>query len=207
MKTSHLFSTLLITPAAVLLLGAGSGCVTPMEAREEQATQQREDMMILQDKLNKVTGKMEGLELEVQRLDRELETLRRSQSNVTQGQVQALERSLSDLDHRLGALDSARAKDRQEIIDSLSGKIAKLMSSATANTGAGTRKGSGKTTPPKTGGKTTEGQTGYEHTVKQGESLSAIATVYGVTSKAIMDANNMTNAHKLHVGQKLFIPQ
>lgn len=45
------------------------------------------------------------------------------------------------------------------------------------------------------------------HTVLQGESLSVIAKQYGVTVKAIAEANNITNPDKIRVNQKLVIPE
>lgn len=48
---------------------------------------------------------------------------------------------------------------------------------------------------------------GYEHIVRQGETLSTIAKAYNVTTKAIMEANRIQNANLLSVGQKLFIPE
>ena len=48
---------------------------------------------------------------------------------------------------------------------------------------------------------------GYEHVVKSGETLSQIATQYGVTVQVIVDANELADPNALRVGQKLFIPQ
>jgi LysM repeat protein len=44
------------------------------------------------------------------------------------------------------------------------------------------------------------------HTVKAGETLSQIAQVYGVTVEAIMQANRLTNANRIIVGQNLTMP-
>ncbi len=44
------------------------------------------------------------------------------------------------------------------------------------------------------------------YTVKQGDTLSGIATKFGTNSKAIVQANSLANAHKLKLGQKLTIP-
>lgn len=44
------------------------------------------------------------------------------------------------------------------------------------------------------------------HTVKAGETLSAIAQRYGVSQQAIIDANNVGNASLIYVGQRLVIP-
>ncbi len=49
--------------------------------------------------------------------------------------------------------------------------------------------------------------TGYEHEVRSGETLAAIASQYGVTVNAIIRENNLTNPDVISVGQKLFIPR
>ena len=46
-----------------------------------------------------------------------------------------------------------------------------------------------------------------EYTIKQGDSLSKIATKYGSTVKDITKLNNITNVNLIRVGQKLKIPQ
>lgn len=44
------------------------------------------------------------------------------------------------------------------------------------------------------------------YTVKQGDTLSEIASKFGTNSKAILHANSLASVHKLKLGQKLFIP-
>jgi LysM repeat protein len=44
------------------------------------------------------------------------------------------------------------------------------------------------------------------HTVQPGETLSSIATSYGITWQAIANANNLSNPNQIYVGQKLEIP-
>ena len=44
------------------------------------------------------------------------------------------------------------------------------------------------------------------HVVQAGETLISIATKYGVTTQAIMNANNIRNPNLIHPGQKLQIP-
>lgn len=45
------------------------------------------------------------------------------------------------------------------------------------------------------------------HVVKEGENLSLIAKKYGVTVKAISEANNITNPNFIRINQKLIIPE
>jgi len=47
--------------------------------------------------------------------------------------------------------------------------------------------------------------TGY-HIVTRGETLSQIARYYGVTVRALMAANGLTNPNYIYVGQRLYIP-
>lgn len=47
----------------------------------------------------------------------------------------------------------------------------------------------------------------YEHTVESGQTISEIAQAYGVSQKEVMDVNNIKNASRIQVGQKLYIPK
>ena len=46
----------------------------------------------------------------------------------------------------------------------------------------------------------------YAHTIEAGESLYVIARRYGVTTDAILHANNISSPDKIFVGQKIYIP-
>jgi len=48
--------------------------------------------------------------------------------------------------------------------------------------------------------------TGTIHIVQRGDTLSAIALRYGVTTAALMQANNLASANLIYVGQQLAIP-
>ena len=47
---------------------------------------------------------------------------------------------------------------------------------------------------------------GATYEVKAGDSLSKIAAAHGVKTKALMEANNISDANKIRIGQKLAIP-
>lgn len=47
----------------------------------------------------------------------------------------------------------------------------------------------------------------YEHVVDSGQTISEIAQAYGVTQEEIMKINNIKNASRIQVGQKLYIPK
>ena len=192
MKNSFLRRILLAAPCAALLAGT-SGCVTLTDDAEQM--QAREDMLIVQDKMQKLDGRIEGLELEVDRLRQEVNASRSAPSPV-----QPLQARLDDLETRIRAVDAARERDKQEIVDKLSSKITQIVGSSKSSGSSAARKQSAKKSS------SSSSQTGYEHEVQAGETLSAIAAAYGVTSKVILDNNDIKDPNRLRVGQKLFIP-
>lgn len=189
-------SRLIIAPCAALLL-ISAGCVTMQDPGE--ATRQQEDMLLLKEDLNRTKGKLETMEMEYQRLVRELDAMQgvavssKDTASTTQTRIDELER-------RLNVLESTRAKDRQVIVDQLSGKMAEMMGDKPAGKSATKT----KSNAPKAGQPTT---TGYEHVVKDGDTLSAIATAYKVKTSIIIEANKLQSPYILRVGQKLFIPR
>jgi len=161
-----------------------SGCQT-IGWRERQEMEEREDMLILQEDIRKLSGRVEGLEFEVDRVQ--------GIRNQLDADMRSVNSRLDDLESRLASLDAMRQKDKQELIDKLSAKITELVGRQSRSSGKrSTRHYS---------------DTGYEHVVKSGESLSEIATAYGVTVQAILDNNDIKNANMIRAGQKLFIPE
>ena len=179
--------------ATLLLFGPATGCST-LEDQSEQAMKEREDMLLLQEDMRKLSGRIEGLELESQRLRADVDQVRAGQSRTEKSDLMALQTRMDDAEAKLRDLQAAREKDKQELIDKLSARIAQLM---------GTSSSAVRKQPLKHSGSST----GYEHVVQAGDSLSAIAAAYGVSSKVIMENNDIKDPNKLRVGQKLFIPE
>lgn len=50
-------------------------------------------------------------------------------------------------------------------------------------------------------------QESRHHIVTWGQTLTSLTRMYGVTVQAIVDANGLTNANLIHVGQRLLIPE
>ncbi len=186
--------------AATLLGSVGSGCVTYYE-QELTALEQRrrEDLRLLQERVRTVEGRIEGMELELQRVAAELESVRRLAASSGDASLKLVQPKLQELEQRLARLDAAREADRQAIVDELSRRVADLLKRATPSTPPRTS----STSAPRRPGVST----GYEHVVQPNETLSAIAAAYGVSVKAIQEANNITDPSKLRPGQKLFIPE
>lgn len=169
----------------VLLL---TGCVTYPDHRTSTAVQEREDILLLREDLRRVSGRIEGLELEMDRLQRELSVVQSDQSRAGQG----ADTRLTAVERRIQEVDRARENDKQEIIDRLTRAIDQMVRSQAAARPARSTARSGY---------------GYEHTVGPGETLSHIAAAYGVTTRVIIEANNLKNPDLLRAGQVLFIPE
>lgn len=178
-----------------------TGCAT--FDNSSAAARAQEDQLILREDLARLQGRLETLEMEYKRLLLEIDQLQ-GHAGGAQEQETAAQRRLNDLERRLEALDAARAQDRQLIIDQLSVKMAEMMSA-----GSGRPKSSAKSaaaSPARTGSAAAN-ELGYEHIVKEGETLAAIAAAYKVKVSVIIAANNLKNPDALRTGQKLFIPK
>ncbi|HEY8240435.1 MAG TPA: LysM peptidoglycan-binding domain-containing protein [Kiritimatiellia bacterium] len=167
------------------------GCASLMGDSAEEELQRREDMALVDEKSRRLEGRIETLELEIERLQQQADAMPRS----TASDIQSLQASVQELNRRVQAVDAAREKDKQEIIDKLSGKIAQIVS-----------KQSSSSSPAKKSTTRAVSGTGYEHVVEAGQTLSAIASAYGVKQADIIQANDLKEPYMLRVGQKLFVP-
>ena len=179
---------ILILGLAVLLSVWGVGCAsmtgpTPEEARREA------DVQMMAQRLNELQEQVQAVQLENQTMVREMEQVRavsRGSGATTQSRVDALEKQVQ-------SLQKARTEDRQAIIDDISRKIQGMLAGSASRSSSSSGGGSSS-------------DTGYEHVVKSGETLSEIAHAYGVSTSAIRQANRM-KSDTVRVGQKLFIPE
>lgn len=164
--------------AAALMTG---GCVTLVD--QASMARQEADWDSMCAEIQKLNERINGLQLEQQRLAQEIDTLRRAprEDLATKNRLDTLERQLQ-------ALGAARESDRREVVAELSRKVAAIVGGSSSGRGGGSS------------------ETGYEHVVKTGETLSAIAAAYKVSVSAVKRANNMSS-DTVRLGQKLFIPQ
>lgn len=181
---------------AVLLLGSLLGCTTYYgDARSRQMTQEREDMLLVREEIRRLDGRVEGLEMQSESLRDEINFTQRDQSRTVEDQLSGLQKRIGDLERRLDSLEANRQKDKQDIIDTLTGTISTIV-----------KKTGGSSTPrPRTRKPSSEYV--YEHEVGPGQTLSEIAKEYGVTVQSIIDENHIENPNQLRVGQVLYIPE
>ncbi len=191
MKFIRNYSLLLAGGLVVVL---SSGCMTYQDQRTRQQVREREDMLLVQEDMRRLSGRIETVELEMAQVYSDIDRLRQESARLGRTQAESTEQRLAALERRIQEVDRARETDRREIIDQLSGSIAQLLRDQQA------RQRPAASRPAASG-------YGYEHVVGSGETLSHIASAYGVTTRAIIDANNLQNPDRLQVGQRLFIPE
>ncbi len=172
------------------ILGVGlwlsGGCVTMVD--QNTMAQQQLDMERMREDVQKLQEKMRGIEMEQEALTRDIGAARGSSKDdvVVRNRLDTLERQVQ-------SLATAREADRKEIVN----KVATLVGSSGGGSTPGRSKGRGGSG---------SSQTGYEHVVESGQSLSAIAAAYKVSMTSIKQANNLKSS-TIRVGQKLFIPK
>ena len=144
---------------------------------------------ILEEKVSRLQAQFEDLQFrqqktqkDIEKLQADLDELRRSGSSVSPNDLKAL-------DDHISAVDAARQKDKQAIIDQLAKELASI----------GSPRPTAKTAPAP------PGET-KEHLVQKGETLTTIAKSYGVTVAELKKANSLTG-DDIKSGQKLVIPQ
>lgn len=164
-----------------MLLLSGSGCVTMVD--QNTMAQQQADMEKMQDNVQRLQEKINGIELGQQNLQRDMDVMKGAprEDTVVQNRLDTLERQVQ-------SLAAARDADRRQIVN----QVASIVGSG----GSSGKSSSGRNSS----------QSGYEHVVESGQTLSAIAAAYKVPISSIKKANSLKSA-TLRVGQKLFIPK
>jgi LysM repeat protein len=154
----------------------------------------RQDRALIEERLRRQAGDIESLSMRMDDLADALERMQANTAHAGDNRLHAMDELVVSLQSRVTDLEAARVRDREEMINKLTSKIAEIVNKPTVRP------------PPATGSRPSTSQYGYEHTVQSGETLSAIAKAYGVGMSAIIQANNLQDPNNLKVGQTLFIP-
>lgn len=186
MKTS-----LLPALAAAALL---SGCVA-MHDEPAVPVATQNDIAYLRGELNRQQARIASLEAQIDQIGASAAQDRYQRESASTlyasaAQTSALQNQVAELQKQIRALDAARATDRTQLLDDISKKVTTIVKTSTPP-------------PPKS---KPVSNTGIEHVVQPGESLSKIAAAYGVSMKVIAEVNNIANPANIRIGQKLFIP-
>lgn len=169
--------------------------MTTTSPRAERQAQMREDRAIAEERMRRLEGDIESLRMEIADLRAAVDNAQANVATTTGAQISGVQGSVENMQERIAVLESARISDKEELVERLTRTIKELVNASPAATArqGDTRVASGS-------------QYGYEHVVQSGENLSSIARAYGVSMKAIVEANGLKNADVLKVGQTLFIP-
>jgi LysM repeat protein len=154
-----------------------------------------ESLSILDEKVSRLQANVEDVQFRQQQMQKDLDKLKADVQELRRSGGGVSASDLQTLQARIDALDAARQKDKQAIIDQLAKELASL----------NMPRSGGKTVPATTGGSPTA--EGKEHVVTKGETLTTIAKAYGVSVDDLKQANNISNPNELKVGQKLVIPK
>lgn len=195
MEKGLMFAAVAITASMAMLSGCETISGTTMRRQEADAAALRASMERQQMARDVDVARSAAQSAEV-RLDQQEARLARIETGqglmATSSEVTALRRDLDATRSEIAAIRADRATLKKEIVDEISREVAALLAKQAAQA-------------PKTTQRQTAAQTGYEHKVQAGQTLSDIARAYGVTVAKIKQANNL-NSDIIRVGQTLFIP-
>ena len=184
-------------PLCALLLACTAGCETlysggtssrnrapALSEQQQLAARANAERQEQAREVALLRAQSEGTSYSLERLGERLDALERRAA-----EADALRAEIDRLHGEVDALRTGQEESRRQIVDELSAEIRKVVAESSARRPAPVASGSG-----------------YEHVVKAGETLSAIAAAYGCPIKKIMDANGIKDANQIAVGKKLFIP-
>jgi len=166
--------------------GAAMVAVLVMAGTAMAQSDQR--LAIIDEKLDKLRAEVEDLQFRQQKTQQQLDDVQAQINQLRKMDGGPAAADVAGLEAKIRAIDAAREKDKQVILDTLAKELANLGTSR-ATRPAGAAEG------------------GTEHVVARGETLSTIAKTYGVTADAVAKANGITNPNTIQVGQKLVIPK
>jgi LysM repeat protein len=171
---------LLFLPLSALLLSGCETLQTPQQRRQADARQQASTRHT-EERIRRLQGQIETVEMENARLMQEVQQLRND--------LRSFSGSVSQLNGSMKSLETKQAREMNELIKRVEALLKKSVAARASSSGR----------PANTG-------PGREHVVQPGHTLSAIAQAYGTTVKAIKQANNL-KSDSIRVGQTLFIPE
>ena len=166
-----------------------------------------------EERLNKLTAQIQDLveaqgaqNKRIEALAKELQAMQQAQQNQPVANY-ASQEDVKELTAKLKEVDRKRQEDNDHVLAVLK-SLGKNLGASTSKKPTVTPKVSDEPTPKVPAGP----ETGFEHEVKSGQTLSAILQAYRdekktkATMKQVLDANPGLKPEKMLVGQKIFIP-
>lgn len=210
MKTFLCFSLFALILSLVL-----SGCVTlDSSSKEDEATARSalsEELLKVKQDMSALKGQLEEMQYKIDRISQsqsqqsaELNTSLKDLRKETQGSI---EKRVSSIETKLELLDKKETQDIKQANDKMSiivEEISKENKELRRQIDSLKRAPAQKIQPTAQSSISSQGEF---YVVSAGDTLVKIAQMHGVSLKSIMEANNITDANSIHVGQKLTIPQ
>ena len=181
--------------------------MTPPERSdlEEERVRQQNEVMRQKLERDQLTTDVERLREHVAALDAAREELARqvdlARLDARRGDIE-LQQRIAALDASVKRMEAAQNQMRASIVDEISRRVAEMLKTQADATAVGPA----PTPASASAAHQAKPKAQYQHVVKRGESLSKIAESYGVTPKALLDANGIRDANRVLVGQRLLIP-
>jgi len=169
------------------------------------------DLRVIQEENRRIFGRMDDLERQIAELNQRQNQMasqapRDASQEVRQLQsrIEGLERGMAQWETQQRVLLERNQDNLVKEVNAILTERLRAMTPRDPPRNATTNNRPAATAPaPSTESLPT---TGFNHVVKEGETISALAVAYTSKSDWIMRANNITDASKVRVGQKLFIP-
>lgn len=179
----------------VLTLGLTGVAQTQDQQLRFELANLRQDMMLLSQRVGEMA-------MNIEQLQRDNESLR-SKSAQTYVTVEQLDRAVAEINR---TLQDGLASQRRDVLAQVSTQMANL--GRQTNAALDSLAKSQATRPVvQTNFSDNFPKEGINYTVQAGDTLSSIALKNGSRVNDIMNANRISDATKIRVGQTLFIPQ
>ena len=204
MKMRALFAGLILSASAGHLFAQGgvysNEIISAFEYMKEKTTRLEATVQEQGNTIEVLRNRINSLETELKRTRDEINQA--GGKYVTPSQLQELANQLTE---KIREVDAQRAADHKVVVKTIEDLGTKLSS---ANRPSSTPSSS---TPASAASPRTLYASGYEYTVKSGDTISAIKAAYGrqgikTSIQAIIEANEGLNPKSLQVGQTIFIP-
>ncbi len=179
-----MYTIIRILPLGLAAFVFCSGCQTvSSQKRHDEAVRLRGEVKTMQQDMRRLEARLEAFEADRDMLYQRMDGIQQQVEENTR----VSETRLGQVEQAQDDLRSSMAKDKQQVVETLTSEMADLIN---------------RSRPP-----APASAHGYEHVVQQGETLSEIASAYNVTPAAIIRANSLQDPNRISVGQVLFIPE
>lgn len=144
--------------------------------------------------LREIQYALQSLEERISVIDQQQQALAQRMTALERDGNSATKDELAALRADLNAVKNEQGKMRGEIVSDLTSKIKTIADKQRADAVAAEKAAKAAQ------------KSGYTHIVEAGQTISAIAQAYKVSSASILKANKIKDPTKIRVGQELFIP-